>query len=269
MMYLKKGIGIFVVIVVCVVLEPMPVFSEDLKLKLSYGDTDLFPYEVGEGTQIADPPGMNVELIVQAAKEIGLDIDLVRWPSKRMLVELEAGHIDGIFCYSFRQERVKFGLYPMKNGKVDGSRRLATIGYFLYKLKDASIDWDGQQFTRVTKPIGFNRGYSIGEDIQEKGVPVQEATNTIQNLKKLRARRIGAFAGFDVSTDNHVESGKYGDIFKFPIPLASKDYFLLLSYQFVSKNPEKAKQLWDKISELRDRMLKKLPVKYYYTGGLE
>jgi len=259
----KYAVSMFLIAMLVTAFAITPVFGSGLKLKMTYGNVDFFPYEVGDGQEAADPPGMAVEVIRQAGKELGIDIEFIREPSRRALASLSQGKVDGAFVYSFKTKRIEFGQYPMKNGKVDGNRRIASVSYYLYKPKGASIDWDGKNFSNVTKPIGFNRGFSIGKDIEEMGIPVSSTGSTGQNLKKLKAGRISAYAGFDVSTDGPVESGKYGDIVKVPVPLASKDYFLMLSNQFIKKHPKTAEQLWDKIGEIRDGMLKKLAPKYY------
>lgn len=236
--------------------------SAELNLRLVYSNVDFSPYQIGNANAIADPPGIAIELIAQAAKELGLNIEFVRRPNKRVLVELKEGDADGIFCFSFKEARLKNGQYPMKDGKLDSRRRIATVSYFIYKQKDSPLGWDGDQFINLDGNLGGNSGYSIVDDLRKKGIKMDEAATTVQNLKKLKIGRIVGYAAQDISTDHHVESGQYGEIVKVSTPLSTKDYFLMLSHQFMKQHPDIAEQLWQKIGALRESVTKELAPKY-------
>lgn len=79
---------------------PVPT-TDDLTIRLVYSDVESFPIQMGDGETIPDPPGIAVELITEAAKELGLNIQIERRPNIRVLTELEDGTADGAFCYSF------------------------------------------------------------------------------------------------------------------------------------------------------------------------
>ncbi len=68
-----------------------------------------------------------------------------------------------------------------------------------------------------------------------------------------------------ITTDHHVESGQYGEIVKVPTPLATKDYFLMFSNQFMKQHSDIAEQLWTKIAQIRDHKTKALMPKYKPT----
>jgi polar amino acid transport system substrate-binding protein len=106
-------------------------YSEDMKLRLVYSDIESFPIQIGNGMDIADPPGIAVELIKRAAEALGLKVEFVRRPNKRVLIELQKGIADGAFCFSFTEERLQYGRYPMRNGQLDNSRRVTVISYYL------------------------------------------------------------------------------------------------------------------------------------------
>jgi polar amino acid transport system substrate-binding protein len=236
--------------------------TDDNAIRLVYSDVESFPIQMGNGEAIADPPGIVIELITQAAKELGLNIIIERRPNRRVLTELEDGTADGAFSYSFKEERLTNGQYPMKDGQLDTSRRLLTISYYIYKMKDSPLDWDGKQFINLDGIIGANAGYSIVDDLRNRGIEVEEAKTTEQNFEKLRLGRIVGYATQDITADRIVESGEYGEIVKVPIPLVTKDYFLMFSHQFVEQHPDIAEQLWKKIGELRDTVTKEAAPKY-------
>ncbi|MBF0227159.1 MAG: hypothetical protein HQK76_17070 [Desulfobacterales bacterium] len=59
-------------------------YASELKLHLSYSDVDSFPNLIGNGTEIADPPGISVELISKAAQDLGLTVKLTRMSNNRV-----------------------------------------------------------------------------------------------------------------------------------------------------------------------------------------
>ena len=254
-------------IMVCIILITMALmasfaYSESMTLRLVYSDVEAFPFQMGNGENIADPPGIAVELIERATEELGLKIEFARRPNIRVLLELQRGMADGAFCYSFKEERVKSGKYPMHEGQLDSRRRITVISYYLYKKKESSLEWDGTQFINLQGKLGGNAGYSIVADLRKKGIEVEEAKTTKQNMGKLQKGWIAGYAMQDITADYYVESGQYGEIVKVPTPLATKDYFLMLSHQFVEQHPDIAEQLWTKIGEIRDSVTKEVVSKY-------
>ena len=243
-------------------ISPRPCSTDDHIIKFVYSDVEAFPIQMGDGETIANPPGIALEIIAQAAKELGLNIKFERLPNKRVLMELENGTVDGAFSYSYKEERLKNGQYPMKDGAPDSSRRILTISYYVYKMKDSPLDWDGNQFINLNGEIGANAGYSIVADLRKKGIEVDEAKSTKQNFEKLKLGRIAGYATQDITADHIVESGKYEDVVKVPIPLATKDYFLMFSNQFMEQCPDIAGQFWTNIGELRDTVTKEAATKY-------
>ena len=225
-------------------------------LRLVYSDVEAFPIQMGNGETVADPPGVAIELIAEAARQLGLPVKFERLPNKRVFSELEAGIADGAFCFSYKEDRLKSGVYPLKDGKPDSSRRIITISYYLYKMKHSSLNWDGKNFSNLNGRIGANSGYSIVDDLRKMGLPVEEAKTTEQNFVKLQLERIAGYATQDITADRIVESGQDGDIVKVIPPLTTKDYFLMFSHQFMEKHPDIAEQLWAKIGELRETFTK-------------
>jgi polar amino acid transport system substrate-binding protein len=231
-------------------------------VRLVYSDVEAFPIQMGDGETIPDPPGIVLDILAKAAAELGLKVIFERRPNERVFAELEQGIADGAFSFSYKEERAAYGAYPTVDGKLDGNRRLVTISYYLYKKAGSPVQWDGAAFSSLDGVIGANSGYSIVGDLRKLGVNVEEAKTTQQNFLKLADGRIAGFAHQDITADLYVASGEYGDIEKLPIPLATKDYFLMLSHQFVEAHPDLARALWDKIGQIRDETTRESAPKY-------
>jgi len=255
------------IITVCIFMSAsMMSVSAETTIRLGYSDAEAFPYQI---SQEANPPGIAFEIIEQAAKELGVKVVFVKLPNKRVLYSLQKNQgIDGAFMYSFKTERQEDGQYPMKNGKTDDEKRIATLSYYVYKLKDSPLKWDGKAFSGVDvssdkNNIGANMGYSIVADLVKLGVKVDEGSKTTeQNFKKLTTTRICGYAHQDLVADEFISSSGLKDVEKLPVPLVKKPYFLLFSHQFMKDNPEIAQKMWDKISSIRESVTKKVLKKY-------
>ncbi|MBF0572467.1 MAG: transporter substrate-binding domain-containing protein [Desulfamplus sp.] len=245
-----------------------------VQMTISYEDKEQPPYYLGTGDNIPiDKPGVAVEMVKMLENKLdGLKITLKRTPWKRCTLELSRNTVDGIFNASYRKERLELGWYPTIDGTlegaVDNSRRITTISYSLYVLRDSKVAWDGKTITGINdRKVGAPLGYSIVDDLLQIGVAVEEAPNTEMNLRKLLKERISAAALQNVTADGFIKSHvpEFEKIKKIEPPLVSKHYYLMLSNKFVETNPKLAQKIWDAIKEIREAKFEELVLKYNDT----
>ncbi len=238
-------------------------YCSDLTLTLSYPIMDAYPYQVGDSTSVADPPGIAVEIIAAAAESVNVNVKFWRLPNKRIKAYLRKGEIDGAFLMSYKEERKNLGAYPMNEGELDSERRVATVTYSLYRLKGDKVQWDGGKITGLgDRDIAANRNYSIVSVLNKMGVKVYEVDLTKTGFSILSKGRVAAYAIHGETGDAMISREGFSDIEKIDIPLKTKDYFLMLSHQFVSENPEIAEKIWSKIGEIRESRTKEIASKY-------
>jgi polar amino acid transport system substrate-binding protein len=261
---MKKFTFIILVIFIC-----FNVFSQSKQTEVVFvcEDKENFPDLMGNGIDIlAQNPGVSVELIKKLEPMANIKITFKRMPWKRCLeVELKNGTADGAFLASYKTEREEMGTYPMKNGKPDTDKRVTTTSYVFYKLKGSGIDWDGKALINFDGVIGAPAGYSIVGDLTGMGYKVIESDTSLKGLKQLLANKLALFATLDEQGDFILSKNAEftGKIEKIKTPLASKPYYLMLSKQFVAKNPELSAKIWDSIKILREKEYSKLSLKYF------
>ncbi len=231
-------------------LHAMQTFA--MEIQLAYSDVSTWPYQVGEGLEASNPPGVAIDLINQVAQDLRLQVSFKRLPNKRVLNSLQSGVIDGAFIFSHNQERQAFARYPMRGKEVDGSRRIASLSYYLYRQKGSKVQWDGRQFVNLSGIIGANAGYSVVADLRKIGVTMEEAKSTEQNFHKLKLGRLAGVAAQSEMTDPFLAKHGITDVEKSTLPIISKDYFLIFSQSFAEKNPQLVEQIWNRIGETRD-----------------
>ncbi len=233
------------------------------KIRLGYSDVENFPFQSGDGSVVGDPPGLAVELIRLAAQELHVDVEFVRLPAMRLFVAMQSNDIDGAFIFSFKEDRLQYGSFPMRDGKPDRARRITTINYSFYKSAASTVSWNGSALSNIATPVGMNTGFSIGDDLRKLGLTVDDgAKGTAQNMSKLQRGRIGAYATLEASADAYLQRYRIGDVVKLNPPIASRDYYLMFSKRFGEANGALAERLWSRIGALRDKRSGELIEKY-------
>ena len=132
--------------------------------------------------------GIDVDMLRTAATRLGLNLDIVPLPWKRVLALTENGELPLAMPLFRTAQRETFA-------KFTGPVHVSQSGLFVKKGREfpfASID------DLAGKRLGINRGFVFQDDLDRairEGKIVTEEVGTIdQNLRKLLAERIDAFA---------------------------------------------------------------------------
>lgn len=232
------------------------------EIALIYSIDPIPPLIMGDGEQIPEHPGSAIELLQRAAGDIGCTLRLKRAPTLRVLASVESGSQDGAFIYAYNAERSARFAYPLTDGAVDSARRLTSLAYAVYRRRGTVLQWDGQRFIGLDKPLGINRGWSIGEDLRADGIAVEEAPSTWRNLAKLRAGRLAGYVSLREAGDEALRHYQIEDVERMTAPFMTKDYFVIFNRDFQARNPQLLERLWSRIGQLRDATLAELAVKY-------
>ena len=236
--------------------------AADITINVVTGDIANVPRILGEGSTLHEPPGIQIELLMKAASQVGINVKITRLPSKRVLDNLEKGQSDAALIFSYSEDRAKYADYPMKNGNPDSARKVYNVGYAIYTKTNSQLKWDGKQFLNSKGVIGSMLGWSVSEDLSKMGLKVEEVKNHKQNLEKLNLGRIEAFVGPEEVIDYLITINDYKNIEKMQKPFSEKPYFVIFNKKFKDKNSAIIEKLWDKIGEIRDKTILELMPKY-------
>lgn len=236
--------------------------SHELKreLKIAYADVESFPYFMQRSENIPDDPGVSVEIIQMACKELGITIILSRQPGKRVLRSLGTKSIDGAFLFSYKKERAQSAAYPLINGKANAAFKMDTISYHFYTLKGSGVTWQNRHL-KGANLVGVNLGYAVISDIKSMNIPVVEVSSTIESLNILLNERVPVVAAQEYPFERNW--GKHRDLIEKLLPaIRTKDYFFIFNRDFYKDNREFSKQFWEKIKEVSQREYPSLIEKY-------
>jgi polar amino acid transport system substrate-binding protein len=212
-----------------------------------------------------DPlPGLAVDIVRTAAASIGCKASFVRMPGKRVVAETSANIHAGMLMYSYTPDRSAALAFPMMDGKADGNLRLARLSYYVYKMPDRALRWDGRELTHVDGAIGLNLGYGIGGDLRALGVRVEEVPTTTQNLDKLRMGRLAGYVMHSYAVDPLLLQPPYAGIERMEPMFAARDYFVAFAPAYYQQNRLLVQKLWNAISRERERITtERLPMYGY------
>lgn len=193
-----------------------------------------------------------VKELASLAKKHNLEVEFKGVPWKRGLILIEQGKADGLVGASYTKDRAKYGVYPMKDGKLDHSRRSDNgKTYFLYKNKNSSITWDGKKFSNVDGVIGAKRGYAIVNDLKKhKNIQFKELPNLNVSLRKLITGKLVAYAGLEMEIEDLENKSEFKKhMIKEPIPLRQKPYFVMFSKIRYENKKEEIEKFWDMLKK--------------------
>jgi polar amino acid transport system substrate-binding protein len=125
--------------------------------------------------------GVLAEIVAEAFKRAGYNVEIKFVPWKRALEGAKAGKHDGLFTLWYREEREEWFVYS------DPISPASEIGFYKRKGHDISF----QAFEDL-KPyrIGVGRGYATPPGLAEASLKTSLAKDDEENLRKLHKGRI-------------------------------------------------------------------------------
>jgi len=247
----KKLIGALCALICLILASPL---TAQTVIRVVYFNKENPPRVMGSGASIDwAKPGITVELFKMVAQSVGVQFEYQRMPWKRCLYAVEHGMADATFHASFKPVREKFGVYPTRDGQLDSSRRIYKNSYVFYARKGSGVNWSGRTISNASRPIGTQLSYSIADDLRKMGYAVEEEATVANNLNKLAAGRISAYAEIESIADYAIgkEKTRYENIVKLQPPLSEKYYYLLISKSFYEKNTQVAEKIWDAVRDVQ------------------
>jgi polar amino acid transport system substrate-binding protein len=235
---------------------------------LAYGDQAFPPYQMGIGRSPEAEPGLAIDVVLQTASVLGLQVRLERMPVKRVLHEIATEQLDGGIGYSYTPERAEFLVYPeaIHQGVLapDRYRRLYSVDYYLFTRADfipygLGSGLDGLKQFRV----GVLKESSIASILFQQGIPYEAARTPEQSLEKLLRRRLDLVVGPDEPTGRLLRTlGWQSKIRRSGETLLGREYYLVFSKAFCQRRAPLCQQWWDLIGQRRDAIVKQRAATY-------
>ncbi len=240
----------FVVTLSLVILLSMPVSA--LAEKLVFATSEWPPYAF---TKDGQPSGINVEIIVELCKRLGMESEIRVLPWQRALNYVEGGKVDAIFSVRHTDERATFLHYPAESINTEKTIILAQKGSGIKATNLGDLK---------DKKVGIVRGYEYGLDFDK----YQEIKRTVcdddaQLVTMFAKKRVELAAGMDEGSMRYL-CKKAGVDSEVVYVLSEVPSYI----GFSKKLGEKGKALADKFSEALKKLkeegfIEKVQSKYF------
>jgi polar amino acid transport system substrate-binding protein len=217
------------------------------KIKVCFQDVDWPPYTFGPSSRF-NGQGALPELLAYIEKDVDVKFEFFAIPWKRCQKIVALNEMDGALETSFREERLKMGRFPWKDGGPDVTRKTHASTYVLYKTKDSKFELTDSDDNDLA-PVAVERGYAGGSDLKKMGVKVIEVATPEAGLNMVISGRALGFMTLEDVADYIIEKNNYFSehISKSSKPFKIKNYYLLFSHGFYNDNPKTSEQIWDMI----------------------
>ena len=195
-----KKVGVLLVYAIIFSFFSSNLYSTPPKITLAIEEGDFSPYTFGSKGPYRGK-GAIIDLLKSFEKDIGVEFRFKIYPWKRCLSMLKKNKVDGVFNASFKKERMKFGVYPFVEGKINFMRGTHSSDYVLYKRKNSLLKWDGKKFIDLKNHIGAERGFSIISELKTLGVSVKEVGDASKGLTMTYKGRLQGFVTLESMGD--------------------------------------------------------------------
>lgn len=208
----------------------------------------------------SDPmrPGLVERLLVDAGRQAGMAVLLLRYPLKRCRTMLDADGADSILAAPTPGNLADLLQFPMKDGGFDVSRRVASVNLVWVKRADSPFDWDGRRLrggesrpavvgTRISMRVAI-------EPLQAMGLRVDDtALSTRQLLAKLAAGRIDAAVGLQEEVEIALHEHGQKPLVVLPKAFLTGEFYAVVKGPIAPELREQIETWWTAIGRLRDR----------------
>lgn len=160
-------------------------------LRVAFNDIPFPPALQGAGAEFAEPPGLMVLAVREAAQRLGCPVQLQRLPGRRMALELEQGRLEFGLFFGATPERLQQMRFPLDTAGRPDEAWAPVLGHMaLYALPGslALKAWDGQSLAPGW-PVGVVSSSSGEALARARGWPVVSASSFATSVLALRARR--------------------------------------------------------------------------------
>lgn len=196
--------------------------------------------------------GMDVDVVRELGKRIGVDFKLEIAPWKRCLENAKNGTVDGVVAAFKTKEREQYAFF------AEVPYRYAEMKLFMLKERMFAIEKVSDLYD---KTIGIRRAFSIGEEFdaaaEKKLIDVEPVSKTGLNVLKLTEGRLDGLIGNSVVVQYIInQRGFADDIVMSPFefrPREETGIYIMISK--AADTPDKQgllRRISDGISEMRD-----------------
>ncbi|WP_028864834.1 hypothetical protein [Psychromonas aquimarina] len=197
--------------------------------------------------------GVFYQFIKLMNEQSDLHIKLVSRPWKRCLREVELGIFDGAFAVIYTAKRDQMFAYPKTaDGLLDNSKALWKVNYPVFVHKESTLQWNGVQFNQSEIQVASPLGYVVSERLALMPSLIALNMEAVKGLQLVARQRLDAYVVEDSIGKKIIQRhGLNSALTTLEKPFLVKDWYIVLSKEFVHKHPTAAGQFWELLADVR------------------
>lgn len=255
------------IIIILVLFNCTPGFCKHDTLNIVTDQAYWHPFTYSEKGQAK---GVHIDMVKKALFDLGYKVKFEPKPWKRCLMEAQKGKYDAVVSASYKPQRAAVFYFPDDADTAQSAFRITQVEYVIVTSSKSPYVYNGD-LTTLPEPIRAPLGYSIVDDLKNKGLTVFEAPDTIDCVYQLVKSNKGAFITpyQNAITIQRMVRFK-GQIRINPLPVVSKSYFIVFPKKRQKLTRVQRHDIWSNISNVREdkEYMKKLFDKYFNDSKL-
>jgi len=199
-----------------------------------------------------DGSGQAQELMRRAAAGLPLTLASTVMPRNECIARLRSGELDAMLG-AFLPERLEYSAFPMQGGQPDTGAALAELRIMVFKRRDSSLGWDGQQFVDLGRqPVGTEPGFLHVLKLRQLGVVVDDSGSSVeQMLGKLAQRKVAAVTAQQGEGAAIVHDKFRGEIDMLPQPFLVTPMYLVFNKAYYEQHRALVDGYWNAMRQQR------------------
>lgn len=225
-------------------------------LRLCYESSPFSPYLNGSQQVPARNPGLILEhLVMPAAREAGLELELHGLPTKRCILEVQQNRTDALLASIWQPEREQWGRFPGEPGKVDRRYRLWQAEFAIIVSPDSPLTWDGQRFQHMRHGLSAPLGFVIHKRLEQLGVLYPGSLSQESALRMIPQGRLDGFVIERLVALDLIGRSERPEQYRLlPQAFMRDDWYIPFSHGFHRQHPQRVERFWQALAERRERV---------------
>lgn len=220
-------------------------------LQVCVGDVPVPPFLSGD----ANHPGVTERLMVDAGRQIGLQVELLRWPARRCFEQMRLGKVEAGVGAAIPSNMQEFDFPGSPSG--DPQMRVARTSIVLVKRQDAVVTWDGR---RLEMPhaspmrLGARAGFRAAtEAVRRLGLELTPGPNqSLHVLRMLQLGRLDLAVLVREEADTLLTRPEFSNLTQLEPPLLISDFYVMTIRQLPEAQRQQVQRWWELMAQWRD-----------------
>lgn len=216
--------------------------------RFAYPDQNRPPYWMGNGAEVANPPGATVELVLEFAASANCGVSFVRLPVMRLRSSVVSGAADFTTVDISADGQPGLVLPRDAQGKPDTKRAATLFVAAFVRAKDG--------YNRSSDPlpalrgqrVGILHGSNYGPMLEQAGAIIDHGAITVpSSFEKLRLGRIDAFVVPLVTAtdlDTFIATRFKGEIIRLDKPIIKSFIWFATNQRFYNAHRNEVEAMW-------------------------